>query len=213
MPTAAILGLTAAGSLAGGLLNRPKTTTQNSSMTRTTPTYLAPLEGGLLQQLTQRMSDPTAGTESIRLAGRNAINQNYAGADQALRDKLLATGDGTSGKYGTAQRNLESSRASSLSGFEGDIASLILGQQNNTLSLAERLLQQGQGTNTTGSSTDPGNIAGGAVQGGLGVLSSLLTLNQFLKKPAAAAPSYTTLGGGGGYAGSTSPGLGYALLQ
>jgi hypothetical protein len=196
-------GLGAVGSF---LSNKPKTTktTQESSGTssssgagssvRTLPGELKPLQGGLIDQLMASLQDPSAGTSGIRLAGRNAINQSYAGADQALRDKFLSS-NGTSGKYGTAQRKLEGSRAGSLGGFEGDMASLVLGQRNNNMSLIERLLQQSGGVDTTNSSdssqsskgsgtnTSPDNSMGamlGSAGNSLSSLTTLMTLNKLL---------------------------------
>ncbi len=179
-------GVGAAGS---GLASREKTSKQSSTSTVTTPDQYQPLQSGLIEDLMRRLADPSAGTDPVRIAGRNRINANFAGADQAVRDKLLTSG-GQSGKYGAGIRRTENARAGALSGFEGDIASLILGRQDNTQSLAQRLLQSGQGRTTDGTSTEPGNVAGavfGSLGSSLGTLSTLSTLSKLLS------------GGGGGY--------------
>jgi len=132
----------------------------------------------------QRLLNPAAGTEPIVAAGRNRINASYAGADQALRDRLLAGGVmGQSGRYGTAVRTTELGRLGALGGFEGDIASLILGREDNTANLMTRLLSDVRGTTSSGTTTGPSNILGGSVSGGLETLTTLMTLDQLLKKP------------------------------
>jgi hypothetical protein len=170
------------GAVGSGLASRAKTSTAAGTSTVTTPGELQPLQGDILEQLRRRLSDPSAGVAPIRAAGRTRINSAFSGADQALRDKFLTSG-GASGKYGMGARKTENARAGALSGFEGDLASLILGRDDNTLSLSERLLQQGQGRSTTGTETQPGNVAGatlGSLGSSLGTLATLTTLNKLL---------------------------------
>jgi hypothetical protein len=174
------------GAVGSGLASRAKTTksASTSNATVTTPGELQPLQGDILEQLRKRLQDPSAGTAGVRQAGRNRINSSFRGADQALRDKFLSQG-GASGKYGAAARGVETARAGALSGFEGDLASLILGREDNTLSLSQRLLQSGQGRSVTGTGeqTAPGNVAGavtGSIGNSLGTLATLTTLNKLL---------------------------------
>lgn len=197
-----LLGLLGAGvgAVGSGLASRAKTSTAAGTQTVTTPGELQPLQGDILEQLRKRMADPSQGTDAIRLAGRNRINQTFSGVDQALRDKFLTAG-GASGKYGQAARGVEVGRGQALSGLEGDIASLIFGREDNTLNLSERLLASGQGRSTTGSETTPGNVAGatlGSLGSSLSTLSTLTTLNKLLS------------GAGGGKVGDISGGAGSA---
>jgi hypothetical protein len=182
-----------------GLASRAKTSTAAGTQTVTTPGELQPLQGDILSQLRERMADPSAGTAPIRAAGRTRINSAFSGADQALRDKFLTSG-GASGKYGMGARKTENARAGALAGFEGDIASLIFGRQDNTLSLAERLLQSGQGRSTTGTETQPGNVAGavmGSLGGSLGQLATLTTLNKLLSGAGGGSVGGPSFGGTG----------------
>ena len=185
-PLATILGLGgAAAGVAGSALSNTagaRTGTEAASRTVTTPSELQPLQGDLLSQIQSRLTNPQAGIDPIRLAGRNVINRNYAGADQALRDKFLSA-NGASGKYGLAATGVENARAGALSGLEGDLASLSLGRQDNALSLGERLLSAGQGVSSTGTQTNPGSASGaalGSLGSSLGTLATLTTLNKLL---------------------------------
>lgn len=176
-------GVGALGSIFGSKSNTSKSTSTSSTAVNT-PDSVKPLQDSLIQTLLARMQDPTQGTDPVRIAGRNRINANFEGADQAVRDKF-ATSGGKSGKTGMGYRKTENSRAAALSGFDGDIASLILGRQDNTLSLSEQLMRSMQGSTTTGSGTqtNPGNPAGaglGSLGSSLGTLSTLSTLSKLL---------------------------------
>lgn len=172
--------LQTAGGAIAGFFPKTSSTSGTQTMTRTTPDALQPLQGDILEQLRRRMQDPSAGIAPLRTAARNNVNANYAGFDQALRDRY-ATSGGESGKLGTATRQGELSRISSLSSIEPQFAGMILDQGNNNLSLAQRFLQAGQGSNvnSTGKTSSGGGI-GGAVSGGLQTLATLFTLNKRL---------------------------------
>jgi hypothetical protein len=189
------------GAAASGLSSRAKTQNTTANTTVTTPGELQPLQGGILEQLMKRLSDPSAGIQPIRAAGRNRINQGFSGVDQALRDKFLSSGvGGKSGKYGAGARATENARQGAFAGFEGDLAKLQLDREDNTLSLSQRLLGQGQGRSSTGTDTTPGNVAGatlGSLGSSLGTLATLTTLNKLL-----------TGGGGKVGTGGLSPGTG-----
>lgn len=176
-------GVGAIGSALGSRGSTSKSTSTSTSSVNT-PDSVAPLQQSLIDMLMKRMQDPTQGTDPVRLAGRNQINANFEGVDQAVRDKFGTSG-GKSGKVGAGIRKTENARGTALSGFDGDIASLILGRQDNTLSLSEQLLRSMQGTTTTGSGTqtNPGNVAGaglGSLGSSLGTLSTLSTLSKLL---------------------------------
>lgn len=163
-------------------------TTSTSSSTPTTPDYLQPLQGDITSQLQKRLMDPSAGVAPLRAGARNAVNDNFDGADQGLRDRLLAGGaGGSSGKFGLATAKTNLSRISSLSSLEPQFAGLTLNQGNNNMSLAQQFLRSGQGRSGTGTQVqDPG------IGGALTSLASLMFLGG-------------GGGGGGGSVGDISP--------
>lgn len=212
--------ITAGVQTAGGLLANRKskatsssTQNTNSTVTPTLAPEYQPLQAELLERIKRMLLDPNAGTEPLRLDARNKVNANYDGVDQALRDRLLGSGGGRSGKFGAATRRTELARIGGLSDLEGTFAGLRLGRQDQAISMAERLLLQGRGENRTGTAsgeqvgTQPGNMAGGALAGlgqGLGSLTTLMTLDKLLKGSGGRYGGYGSAGappagGDGGY--------------
>lgn len=135
------------------------------------------------------MTNPGAGLAPIRSGLREQVNARYAGADEGIREKLLAGGSKT-GKYGRAVRQAEYSRLGELGGVDGQIARLVLEQQDRGTSLAERLLgmnfgQEASGSTSSsstmsGTSVAPGSAAAGGLAGGLTMLTTLMALQQQL---------------------------------
>lgn len=194
--TALALGIGSAGAgILGSIFgSRPKETKSSSTSTVTTPDSLQPLQGGITSDLMRRLLDPSAGIAPLRAGARNAVNDTFSGVDQGLRDRLLSGGaGGSSGKFGLATAKSSLARGSALSALEPQFAGLQLSQGNNNLSLAQQFLRAGQGTSTSGTNVQPGNMTGnalGSAGGSLGNLSTLFSLSQLL------GPG----GGGGGYA-------------
>lgn len=190
MPVAAlpaILGV--AGSVAGGVLNNRKgARTGENTGTSTTRTVLSPelqpVQDELIGNLLARFRDPARGTGNVRLAGRDAINRSFKGAEQGIADKFLSfQGGGKSGKFGNAAAQLEGARAGALGNFEGDIARLILERDDENFSIAQRLLALSGGRETTqsGTFTNPGSALGAGVSAGAETLSTIFALNSLLK--------------------------------
>lgn len=208
-----ISGLLGVGSaVAGGLANRSSRSTFSQATTPTLSPELQGLQTNLTKSLQDRLANPGASLEPLRLNARNAVNRNFAGYDQALRDRLLASGGGRSGKLGAATRAGELARIGGLSDLEGEFARLVAGREDSTAGLAERLLAGARGSSTSGSQTLPGNVAGGALNSGLSTLSFFTALDRLLRGgrgpasfagagvtgfPGSAAPDY--LGGDEGY--------------
>lgn len=145
------------------------------------------LLGGLMEQY---VGNPQAYIEPIRMAQREAVNQNFAGADTTLRERYARGAGGASGKFGTAARQVDLARRSALTGVDTDALMKILDIQQGGAGIAQYLLGQTFGTTTSGTenrqysssgtSNQPGNMLGGGLSGGLGTLSSLIGLNKIL---------------------------------
>ena len=173
------------GSALGGLLtNRGRTSTSTSTST-STPTFspeFSPLIGQLTGGVLDQMRNPAAGMEPIRLATRDRVNRTYGAAPEAIAAKTM-TGGGRSGKFGRGIAMSEAGRLGSLADVEAKFAELVLQRQASGQDLATRLLALGRGQTTegTGTQTNPGDMLGGAVGGGLETASYLMALNQMLK--------------------------------
>lgn len=195
-----MLGLSGLSALSGIFGNRPKTYRTSESGTSSsgfdstssrllTPQQQAAMEllGGLMEQY---VGNPQAYIEPIRMAQREAVNQNFAGADTTLRERYARGAGGASGKFGTAARQVDLARRSALTGVDTDALMKILDIQQGGAGIAQYLLGQTFGTTTSGTenrqysssgtSNQPGNMLGGGLSGGLGTLSSLIGLNKIL---------------------------------
>lgn len=147
---------------------------------------------GWLTDIGRRLlTDPSAGLEPLKIGARAAVNRRYAGAPQALADRMLRHGQ-KSGKFGTAMRHTELARLGELSDLEPEFARMILEQQEKGVGIAQRLLSEDFGGTVTTSGTDrsygtgvaPGSAAGSAVgsgAAGLGSIATLMTLTKLLQ--------------------------------
>lgn len=158
--------------LGGGLANRGTSSTTSPTID---PAY-AGLQSDLISRITQRMADPAAGTEPLRISGRAGINQLYKDAPDTISRQLNARGFGSSGKKGGALIKTELARRGELAGLDSKIAELILAREDTSMDLAMRLLGLGRGQTTSQS----GNVAGGAVGPGIETLTYLDTVNKLL---------------------------------
>lgn len=148
------------------------------------------LSGVLQNTAIDRITNPGAIAEPLRVAARENVNQNFAAVPDAVRAKYGTTGQ-ASGKLGRAGREAEVARAGALSGVDADFNRLILGLQDSGIGLGERLLSQnfedevtGYGTNAfnqQGFNTAPGSAAAGALTGGLQMFATLAALSRFLE--------------------------------
>jgi len=186
--------LTAGGAVAGGLLNRKKTST--GTQTRTSKRILTPEQQQLLTTLTgsvqQRLANPEAGVAPLRTAARTRINRTARAAGQNLESNLASRGYDRSGAFPSGLATIESGRVGAFGDLEGQLADFTLRREDTSADLASRLLALFSGEESSGASTgtEPGNVAGGAVSGGLDTLTTLLTLDRLMKA-----------GGGGGMGG------------
>ncbi len=210
LTTAAILGISAAASAASGVasaaLNKPKPSTSSydntstTSGTSTTTRNLTPqqeaLQGPLSALALDKIANPAARLEPLRQVSRAQVNNNFSGADEAIRAKLGRSG-AKSGKLGTAVRQTELSRLGAISDVDTNFSNQILNEQESGIGLAERLLSQNYGQTVTSNGTTTGSgtgtntaapigglgVAGNAINAGLDTATTLMMINQMLKKP------------------------------
>ena len=177
----ALMAITGASSVAGSLLNRPKTGSYSNQ-----PQY-SPLQSQMQSQaydtIMDRMKNP-ANLDPMKTAAIGATNQTYAGLQKRMESSLAARGFGSSGLAPMNTRAIEVSRAGDIGGLESKFAAMQLDQENRTMDEAMRFGFASPGQ--TGTQTTPGNMAGGAIGSGLETFSTLFMLDRMLK------------GGGGG---------------
>lgn len=164
--------ISGAGALAGGLANRTK-----KAQTSSAPTWSPEDEafrGRVRSRLDQTLSDPGAGLQPLRTAAISGINRRYAEAPGVISQQLARRGYGKSGLAGDMMYRVESDRLRDLTSLEGMWAELLGNREMQGLSLAQQLL--GMSAGRTGTETIPGNVAGGALAGGLQSFGGLLGL-------------------------------------
>lgn len=188
------------GSVLGGILGNRESartqktdqTTSNASTTRTRRVLRPeqePMLGALATRASDLLTNPTAVLDPIRSARRNAVNQDYAGIEDTLADRMLSHGGRNSGKFGRAVRETNVARVGALADVDSDMARLVLEQQDRGSSLMERLLgmtfDNEIGTSSTGSMSGtnvlPGSMMAGGVNSGLETLSALQMINKLLQ--------------------------------
>jgi len=130
------------------------------------------------------------------------VNKRYEAAPGAITERFAQRGMAGSGKLAQNLMGIDLARMGDMASLENDFASLILGRQDANTALGERLLGVPHGTSGTGKqqTTLPGNVAGGAVSGGLETLMALIGLNKRLGG-SGAFDKLSGGGGGGGYSG------------
>ncbi len=152
--------------------NSASTTTKNLSNSQNLANSL------LSTYLSSSLTDPSAGLTGLKTTARNSVNDNYSGATQNLADSLLSYGGTSSGKFGTALRKMQSSRAGTLSNVNSQYDQFALNRQNTAASLAEALLGMNFGSTTNASSsgtstTDSSAFSLASLLGGIGSLAGV----------------------------------------
>jgi hypothetical protein len=148
------LETTGLGALAGGLNNRSPLSSGQKVVA-----------GSLEDQLNSIMTDPSAGTNPMRIAGRAQINSLYAGAPDQIARQMYARGFGGSGKEGKAVIQSDMARRGQMSNLESQLAEYALQRQLAAMKVAQEYLAKPVGS----------NVAGGAVSGGLQTLMAMMT--------------------------------------
>jgi hypothetical protein len=206
-----------AGSPAGRTTTTSGTGSSTTSGTSTSTQNLTPGQtalSGPVYTLLQQMMTPAGAEATVApytAASMDATNSTYAGLANTLRSQFLSTGNGQSGKYGTAmvQGNLQ--RLGALQGVQttGQEEAEALPLQAE--GMASQLLEHPFSSTTTGTSgtstsnnqttVGPGSSLIGALMGGTAGLNNAGVLAALLSQ----------MGGGGGGGGGSSQG-GYSSI-
>src|SRR5512143_1765374 len=166
----------------GLLSGRSKKSTGGQTRTgSTTPTWgpeFQPLLSGALSSLSERMLNPEAGTEGIRLNALDRVNRRFEGLPDRVSTSLARRGFGRSGTLGKNLKGLEVERLRNLSDVDTQMADLIFGREMQGYGLAAQLLGLGRGSEYQDQQDwwqkGPSNMLGGAIGGGLQGLAGVL---------------------------------------
>jgi len=182
--------------LGGALANR-KSTSTSTNMPTVAPEY-AGLQGDLIKGITERMSNPTAGIEPVRLGLMEGVNRRYKTLPGKVSTALAQRGFAQSGQTGAALKGVELARMGEQSDIATRMAEFGLSRGDQGLDMAMRLL--GMGTGQTATTTQPGNRLGGAFGAGSETLSTLMMLDKLLKgsAPGGGMSPAVDYGGGAG---------------
>jgi hypothetical protein len=168
--------ISAGGSIAGSLLGK-----KSSNTTTNTPIYTpgqTSMQGTVADTLNTRLKKGGAGY--FAPAKTAAISQNndaFTGLQDSMQRSLVGRGFGSSGKVGLNTERIGIARAGQIGGIDANYDEKAAGYDQNTLQQALQFAFAGAGQKSVGPS--PGAF-GGAVNGGIGTLTTLLTLNHML---------------------------------
>ncbi len=170
-------GVSAAAGVAGGLLNRSKTSTSS-----TAPVYTPEQQGiqhQLADTLSARLANPGQPFQGAKVGAIDSVNKGTDSLTKRLQSNFSSRGFGESGKLLTDTRAIEQNRIGTIGSLDAKFAGMQADYETGLVNDAERFGFAGAGSTTT--STAPGNVAGGAVGGAGQTLTTLFTLNQLLK--------------------------------
>jgi hypothetical protein len=146
---------------------------------------------GTYSTTAQRMvDDPEAGLSGVRDQLLQRTNDTFAGAAPAIQKSFARRGMAKSGKVASAIGGSELQRYRALAGAENDFSNTVVGERSRGLQMLYSLLGLDMESESSGAQTNPGNVAGGALGGGLSMLAGLLAKNGKLGGGS---------GGGGGF--------------
>ncbi|MFH1110979.1 MAG: hypothetical protein V1790_17540 [Planctomycetota bacterium] len=131
----------------------PTTTWSSTQTPEWSPGYQS-LNERLLAGIQDRLANPAAGTEPLRIAAIDATNRRFAGLPQKLATNLASRGYGKSGALGGGIKGLELARQGEIGGIESEFAKMLLGREDQNYNLAAALMglnkgQEGSGTQKT----------------------------------------------------------------
>lgn len=151
------LGFTDSGTNSNTNTSQNTNTTQDAtgSTSKTLTPYQQQLQSPLFQYITNLMTNggAQAAVAPFTAASRDATNSTYNGLADTLRQQFLSTGNGQSGKFGTAlvQGNLQ--RLGALQGVDTTGQEEAAALPLSAASLATNLLGQNFGQTTTANQT------------------------------------------------------------
>lgn len=158
--------------------NSSQNTTQNvsTSGTGTTTRNLTPYQTALQAPLfdyIRKLMTPGGATAAVApyaAQARDQANSTYGGLADSLRQQFLATGGGTSGKYGMALAGGNLARLGALQGVDTEAATTAAALPLTAASLAQQMLGQtyGQTTTQAGTETATGSATGSSKTGSSG---------------------------------------------
>lgn len=167
--------ITGGSALAGGLLNKSKTSTATSAPSWTPEQqHIQQLLGNVLQY---DINDPGKGLEPLKTSAIDGVNKTYDAVGDRMDTTLAARGFERSGTKVKTARATEFARAGAIGGVENHFAGMELDQKNRLLQMMQQFGFASPGQSTT--STNPGNVAGGAIGGGLETATLLYALQKF----------------------------------
>lgn len=183
----------AASAIGGGLANRrsARTTTGNNSFNNTqttTPTDLpefANLRAMLAERAGASLSAPTP-LAGYGATGIQNINRTSNTIQQALQNRLAASGLAGSPVAGAGAANIEQARGGEIARFQNSLPLLEREMRNEDLMNALRVYGAGpRSTTTTSSGTGtqqtvaPGSVAGGALSSAASMIAYLMGMGAF----------------------------------
>lgn len=98
-----------------------------------------------------RLANPAAGTDPLRISAINATNRRFQGIPQKLATNLAQRGYGKSGPLGGGIKGLELARQGEIGGIESSFAQMLLGREDKNYDLASMLMSLNRGTDQVGS--------------------------------------------------------------
>jgi hypothetical protein len=119
----------------------------------------------------------------MKIEASAAINQNFDTAGDRLSERLVSRGFGKSGQTGRGLREIEVGRQGALASNESRFKAMEMDEINKIIQQAMQFSFANPGNNQT--ATQPGNMLGGGLSGGLETATTLFMLDKIL-------------GGGGG---------------
>jgi hypothetical protein len=180
----------AGGSLAGGLLGGPSSTSTSSSHPNWLPGQ-QDLMSQLFAQYVKALGMGPGVTQSDRNALMTQINNSYAGIKPNIEESLTQRGFGQSGKLGQGFQQVDEARVGAQQQGESGLQSQALQRWLALIGMGPSMGQPFGGTTSTSTGTQQPGL-GGVVSGAINPLGAALTLNNPFMPQASPTPSYST---------------------
>jgi hypothetical protein len=90
------------------------------------------------------------------------------------------TGMGRNARNQDFLNSLEARRSGEVAGFDNQLASLIMQQRNLAAQTGMQIAGANWGYDSSGTNTQPGNMIGGALNGGLSMLAAMSAMRQIM---------------------------------
>jgi hypothetical protein len=120
------------------------------------------------------INNPEGNLKGVRDQLYGSVNDNFAGAGDAIQKQFAQRGMVKSGKVASRIAGSELQRFRALAGADTAYGNMQRDERSRGVNVLQQLLGQDMESEGFGSQTQPGNVAGGAVSGGLGALFRLI---------------------------------------